>query len=90
MAPDRQMQAMCGNTQASGLVCWGNVFDPEAGALVVTPYPAPPSGVDARVASGVSLGAYGASDGLLVYVNADGFLTFGAGAPPYSVQPPCH
>jgi hypothetical protein len=45
--------------------------------------------VRAGVAPGVSLGAYGASDGVLVYVNEEGLVAFGAGAPPYSVQPPC-
>jgi hypothetical protein len=89
IAPDHQMQAMCTNIQASGLLCWGNAFEAEAGTRVITPYPVAPSGVRAGLATGVALGAYGASDGLLVYVNTEGFVVFGAGAPPYSVQPPC-
>jgi hypothetical protein len=89
VAPDHQMQAMCANVGGSGLRCWGNAFAPEAGARAVTPFPVAPSDGPSGVDPGVSLGAYGASDGSLVYVNSEGLLAFGAGAPGYSVQPPC-
>jgi hypothetical protein len=89
MAPDHQAQAMCASTKSSGLLCWGNAFDAATGVRAITAYPVAPSDLRAGVAAGVPLGAYGASDGVLVYVNPEGLVAFGAGAPPYPAQPPC-
>jgi Regulator of chromosome condensation (RCC1) repeat len=84
LAPDRGMQAMCANT-AAGLVCWGHPF-PAAGAPDVTsPYPAPIGAAPVTL----PLSSFGARDGSLVYVDADGRLVLGAGAFPFAAAPPC-
>ncbi|MET0793132.1 MAG: hypothetical protein ABW061_16550 [Polyangiaceae bacterium] len=87
LAPDRGMRAMCANTKNAGLWCWGDVLS-EATAAVGSPYPiqlaTSPQG---RIS--VSLSAYGASSGKLIYVNANGRLVLGAGNMPSSRQPPC-
>jgi hypothetical protein len=86
LAPDRGMQAMCANTGRDGFVCWGHPFPLAGGADSESPYPTPiPTGAPVRV----PLSAYGGIDGALVYVSPPGQLTLGAGALPFSVQPPC-
>jgi len=84
VAPDRGMQAMCASTGAS-VVCWGHPFPALGKPDVVSPYPT------TAVASPVSLplSSFGARDGSLVYVDADGRLTLGAGAFPFAAAPPC-
>jgi hypothetical protein len=87
LAPDRGMQAMCANTGgAAGFVCWGHPFPLAGGPDAESPFPTPiPTGAPVRV----PLSAYGGIDGALVYVGPQGQLTLGAGALPFSVQPPC-
>lgn len=84
LAPDRGMQAMCANTKDRGLVCWGHPF-PRTGAPDATsPYP-----VDADATTSRPLSAFGERDGTLVYVDAAGRLTLGAGRGPLTAQPAC-
>jgi hypothetical protein len=86
LAPDRGMQAMCGNTGADGFVCWGHPFPLAGGPDAISPYPvAIPTAAPVRA----PLSAYGGRDGAMVYVAPNGQLTIGAGALPFSVQPPC-
>jgi hypothetical protein len=90
LAPDHQMQAMCARTM-SGLVCWGNALQP-GGARAVSPYPAPVYDAatgQPMIAPRVPLAAYGGVDGSLVYVDPEGDLALGAGAPGFTSQPPC-
>jgi hypothetical protein len=86
LAPDRGMQAMCGNTGKDGFVCWGHPFPLAGGPDAESPYP-----VSIPTAAPVlsPLSAFGGIDGALAYVSPQGQLTIGAGALPYSVQPPC-
>jgi hypothetical protein len=88
LAPDRGMQAMCANTgDAAGFVCWGHPFPLAGGPDAESPYPMPfPTAAPVVV----PLSAYGGIDGALVYVAPQGQLTLGAGALPFSIQPPCN
>lgn len=74
LAPDRGMEAMCANTRDRGLVCWG----------LASPYP-----VAADATTTHPLSAYGERDGALVYVDAEGRFTSGAGSEPRAIQPAC-
>jgi alpha-tubulin suppressor-like RCC1 family protein len=90
LAPDFRMQAMCARTM-TGLVCWGNAVQP-GGARAVSPYPVPvydEATGQPMVAPRVPLSAYGGVDGSLIYVDPEGVLALGAGAPGFSSQPPC-
>ncbi|MES1173444.1 MAG: hypothetical protein ABUL62_03870 [Myxococcales bacterium] len=87
LAPDRGMRAMCANTQNAGLWCWGDVLDDDPTG-VGSPYPVQlATSPQGRIS--VPLSAYGALDGKLIYVNANGRLVLGAGGMPSSRQPPC-
>jgi hypothetical protein len=88
LAPDRGMQAMCANTTTRGLVCWGNPFPAPGIDVAESPYPvdipgAGPGAVRAPLAS------FGARDGALLWIDPEGHLAVGAGAPARTVQPPC-
>ena len=82
LAPDRGMKAMCANTSKSGLMCWGDTNGPNAVAV---------ARADAAELGAITvpLAAFGARDGKLIYVNAQGELVFGAGSLPAEQQPPC-
>ncbi len=90
LAPDHQMQAMCART-GTEVVCWGNAVQSE-GMRTISPYPAPvydPTTGQPMLAPLLPLSAYGGVDGSLVYVDPEGVLALGAGAPAFSAQPPC-
>ena len=78
LAPDRGMKAMCANT-ADGLQCWGDPNGPYATA----------ASDPAQGAIQAPLAAFGAIDGKLIYLDAQGRLLFGAGSLPATQQPPC-
>jgi Regulator of chromosome condensation (RCC1) repeat len=87
LAPDRGMRAMCANTQNAGLWCWGDVLDADPTGIG-SPYPVQlATSPQGRI--GAPLSAYGARDGKLIYINANGRLVLGAGSMPSSRQPPC-
>lgn len=89
-APDRGMQAMCANTSAGVLFCWGHPFAPAGTVDATSPYPIsiPIRGALRAPVLG-RLSSYGGRDGTLVYIAPDGNLTFGAGSPPFAAQPSC-
>jgi hypothetical protein len=84
LAPDRGMQAMCANTSDRGVVCWGLPFPRPGAPDEPSPYPVAADATTTR-----PLAAYGERDGALVYVDAEGRLTTGAGFGPRAVQPAC-
>jgi hypothetical protein len=88
LAPDRGMQAMCANTTARGLVCWGHPFPAPGLADAVSRYPVDVPGAGPGAVR-APLSAFGARDGALVWVDREGHLAVGAGAPPLGAQPPC-
>ena len=90
LAPDRGARAMCANTEADGLWCWGDVpGGQDAGdAAAGSPYPQ----LALKTPQGrihVPLSAYGAQNGKLIYVNPNGRLVLGAKSAPTTRQPPC-
>jgi hypothetical protein len=89
-APDRGMQAMCANTSAGVLFCWGHPFAPAGTLDATSPYPIsiPIRGALRAPVLG-RLSSYGGRDGTLVYIAPDGNMTFGAGSLPFASQPPC-
>ncbi len=93
LAPDASGDAMCANTTGSGLVCWGNAVQMAGGSRSASAYPAivyDPSTVPVRGISTPLASYSGYEGGSLTYVNTYGLVTFGAGATPAGVQPPCN
>jgi hypothetical protein len=87
LAPDRGMRALCANTKNAGLWCWGDVLEDDPTGIG-SPYPVQlATSPQGRIS--VPLSAYGARDGKLIYINANGRLVLGAGSMPSSRQPPC-
>jgi len=90
LAPDRGMEAMCANTAARGVWCWGHAFTAGPERQPTGCYAAPAYAADADVGViTVPLSSYGATNGKLVLVDERGRLVFGAGAEPTDVQPSC-
>ncbi len=81
---------MCART-VTEVVCWGTPFKARA-CRTISPYPAPvydPTTGQPMLAPLLPLSAYGGVDGSLVYVDPEGVLALGAGAPRApSAQPP--
>ncbi|HXK17391.1 MAG TPA: hypothetical protein VNG33_06305 [Polyangiaceae bacterium] len=90
LAPDRGMEAMCGNTAKRGLWCWGHAYGADPARTPTGPYATPAYAATADVGTIVApLTSFGATNGSLVFVDGQGRLVFGAGAEPTEVQPAC-
>lgn len=90
LAPDRGMEAMCANTGADGLWCWGNAYAAGPERAATGPTAAAAYGIDSGVSNITDpLSSYGATNGALVFVDGRGRLFLGAGSMPASLQPSC-
>jgi hypothetical protein len=91
VAPDRGMKAMCANTSADGLVCWGEAFTQEDRTTPIGQYAVPIGTLHGGMGEITApLAAYGARDGSLAFVNGIGQIVFGATSVPATIQPPCN